>query len=81
MLGPPFGAPEHFEVPWRHPLTADGLVDLVASRSYYITATPERQADIRAQLRELVTSHPDLAGRATFDLPYVTRCSRAILPT
>lgn len=57
--------------------TAQTLVDLVRSRSYYLTSTPERQAELEGQVRELVTRHPDLAGRAEFDLQYVTVVFRA----
>ena len=57
--------------------TADSLVALMRSRSYYITAPPERQREIETGIRELVATHPDLRGRATFDLPYVTRAYRS----
>jgi SAM-dependent methyltransferase len=57
--------------------TADTLVELVTSRSYYLTARPERQRAIVAAVRELVATHPQLAGRDEFDLPYVTVVYRA----
>lgn len=76
VVGPPFGPLEHHQVAWSHSLTPDGLIDLVASRSFYITAPPERQARVREQLRDLARTHPDLAGRETFELPYVTHCTR-----
>lgn len=57
--------------------TAQTLVDLVKSRSYYLTSTPERQAELENQVRELVADHPDLAGRDEFDLHYVTVVFRA----
>jgi SAM-dependent methyltransferase len=57
--------------------TPDSLITLVASRSYYITATPARQAEIERQVRALCADHPDLTGRAEFELPYVTRVYRA----
>jgi SAM-dependent methyltransferase len=57
--------------------TPDSLVALMRSRSYYITATPQRQAELDGQVRELARTHPDLAGRAEFPLPYVTRVFRA----
>jgi len=58
--------------------TPDSLIALVASRSYYITATAARQAEIERQVRALCAGHPDLAGAAEFDLPYVTRVYRAV---
>jgi SAM-dependent methyltransferase len=59
---------------FRHevPMTADRLVKLVASRSYYITATPEKQAEIEAAVRELAATLPK-----TFTLPYITVVYRA----
>jgi SAM-dependent methyltransferase len=57
--------------------TPDSLMTLVASRSYYITATPARQAEIERSVRAVCADHPDLTGRAEFDLPYVTRVFRA----
>src|SRR5262249_54275168 len=54
---------------FRHavPMTADLLVQLVASRSYYITATPERKAATEAAVGGLAAGLPE-----HFDLPYVT---------
>jgi SAM-dependent methyltransferase len=57
--------------------TTQTLVDLVKSRSYYLTSTPERQAVLESQVRKLATSHPDLVGRDEFDLHYVTVVFRA----
>ena len=78
-VGPPFLPIERRDFEWSYPLTPDALVDLVASRSYIITATEaEREAKL-GEVRRLAERHPDLAGRAEFELPYVTRCSRAVL--
>lgn len=52
--------------------TPDGLVELVQSRSYYLTADPQQRAQLEADVRALVDSHPDLAGRSSFELPYQT---------
>lgn len=76
-LGPPFSPAERFDVRWACPLTERVLLDLVASRSYVITAPPAEREAILAGVRRLVATHPELAGRDTFALPYVTRCSRA----
>jgi SAM-dependent methyltransferase len=65
---------------FRHeqPLDRDKLLALVSSRSYVITLPePERNA-LLAHVAELTRTHPDLAGRETFSLPYVTRTFRAI---
>jgi SAM-dependent methyltransferase len=54
---------------FRHevPMTADRLVALVSTRSYYLTATPERQAELETRIRELAAGLPEI-----FPLPYVT---------
>lgn len=80
VVGPPFGPVERFDVEWSMPVTADRLADLVASRSYIITMDPAGRAARLRRVRELVATHPDIAGASEFPLPYVTRCSRATLP-
>ncbi|WP_326562179.1 class I SAM-dependent methyltransferase [Micromonospora sp. NBC_01796] len=57
--------------------TADTLVGLVGTRSYYLTASEQRQHDLETAVRDLALHHPDLAGRDTFDLPYRTTVYRA----
>jgi SAM-dependent methyltransferase len=76
-FGPLFTAPEmgEFRHVTRH--TADSLVELVRSRSYYLTAPPQRRAEVDEYTRELVRTHPDLRDRPTFELPYITRVHRA----
>jgi SAM-dependent methyltransferase len=76
-FGPRFGPAERATFDFRLTYTVDRLVDLMKSRSYYISATPERQAEVERLLRELTAEHPDLAGRDEFDLPYVTYCYKA----
>jgi SAM-dependent methyltransferase len=71
-LPAPFGAPEVARFPYAVPTTPDGLLDLMRSRSWYLTAPPDRQATFDRRVRELCAAHPELAGRDTFDLPYVT---------
>jgi len=39
----------------------------------------ERDA-LLAEVRRLTETHPALAGRAEFEMPYVTVCARAALP-
>ncbi|MQA27693.1 MAG: methyltransferase domain-containing protein [Micromonosporaceae bacterium] len=57
--------------------TPDSLRDLLRSRSYYLTASDAQRAELESDLRELLSRHPDLAGREEFDLPYVTVAYRA----
>lgn len=79
-LGAAFGPVEQRTVPWQHRLTPGGLRDLVASRSYVITAPPAERSRVLGEVDELLADHPDLAGRAEFDLPYLTHCYRATAP-
>jgi SAM-dependent methyltransferase len=79
-LGAPFGPVETREFGWTHELGLDRLLDLVASRSAVILLGEDERAALLDRVRHLTTTHPDLAGRATFPLPYVTQCARADLP-
>jgi SAM-dependent methyltransferase len=74
--GPLFGPVELAE--FRHSVThtPDTLVELLRSRSYFLTAEPAHRAEMIAAIRELCATHPDLAGREEFELPYVTRTYR-----
>ena len=79
VIGPPFGQIEYFVTEWSVPLTPAGLIDLFASRSYVIVASQEERARILGGIQRLIDHHPDLAGRETFEMPYVTYASRAHL--
>jgi SAM-dependent methyltransferase len=65
---------------FRHEVThtPDTLVELMRSRSYYLAASPARRAVLEAELRDLARTHPALAGRERFPLPYLTRAFRAV---
>ncbi|GII26254.1 class I SAM-dependent methyltransferase [Planosporangium mesophilum] len=76
-LGPLFTPLE--QATFRHAVrqTPQTLLELVRSRSFYLTAAPARRAEVDTAVRELCATHPDLAGRDEFDLPYVTYAFRA----
>jgi SAM-dependent methyltransferase len=76
-FGAEFGPVERAEFAHRTTHTADNLVGMFSTRSYYLTAPPERQRAIAESIRDLVANHPDLAGRADFELPYRTIAFRA----
>jgi hypothetical protein len=78
-VGEPFGALEEAQFEWANSIGVESLVNLVASRSYIITATDEVRAAVLSAVRELAASDPALAGRETFELPYRTHCFRAVL--
>jgi SAM-dependent methyltransferase len=48
------------------------LVDRAASTSFVADATPDARARVLDRVEQLAATHPDLSGRSTFDLPYVT---------
>jgi len=78
-IGDPFGETEYFEVGWSRETDLDGVLELVASRSYFITADDAGKREITDGVRALLAEHRDLRGKTTFELPYVTRCFRARL--
>ncbi len=73
----PFGPTEHLEVRWTRPMSAEKLVDLFSTRSYLILAPEEDRRRVLGEIRELADGHPELAGRESFEMPYITRCFRA----
>ncbi|MEV7597210.1 methyltransferase domain-containing protein [Kitasatospora sp. NPDC089797] len=79
VLPAPFGPPERLEIRWEDPTTPAGLVDLVASRSYVIALPETERTRLLADVEQLVTTHPALAGRETIAMPYLTRCTRVRL--
>jgi SAM-dependent methyltransferase len=78
-VGPPFGPTASFVTDWARPMDVDLLVEMAASRSYVITATPRRRRQILDGVRRVVESDPHLGH--DFDLPYQTYCYRAALPS
>jgi SAM-dependent methyltransferase len=79
QIGPPFGAIEEHTVAWTERMSRARFLDLVRSRSYFITAGPAEQRETIARLEELLARHPDLEGRDELEVPYLTRCFRARL--
>lgn len=69
-IGPPFGPTESFVTDWQRPMDVDLLVEMAASRSYIITATPRRRKEILDGIRALVETDPRLG--AEFEFPYRT---------
>ncbi|XVU30343.1 class I SAM-dependent methyltransferase [Actinoplanes sp. CA-054009] len=76
-LGEPFGRAERTEIRWRHTLSRAELLDMVTSRSYVIVLAEPQRRELLGRVEELMDTHDDLKGRDTFDLPYVTRCTRS----
>ncbi|GAB3234162.1 class I SAM-dependent methyltransferase [Glycomyces halotolerans] len=76
-FGPHFADPD-IRV-FRHEKTFDaaGLIRLAQSRSHYLTADQDRRDAIVEGIRELLATHPRLAGRDTVAMPYATYAFRA----
>ena len=74
-----FGPLHQLRFPHSQTLDADGLVERYASASYVARLPEPERSDVLERVRHLAETHPDLAGRETFELPYVTElhwCSR-----
>ena len=76
-FGPAFTPVEVGEFAHTTTLTPDEVIGMLHTRSYWLTATPAEQDRIDRELRELFATHPDLAGRATVELPYRTLVLRS----
>lgn len=80
--GPRFGDgfDRREEATFRHVqrLTRDEVVLLASTRSYTISLPDDEREALLDDVRELVDTHPDLAGRDVVDLPYLVECYRAI---
>ena len=75
VLGP-FEAEDLGRFRYEQELDADGLADLVGSRSYVITLPDDDRAALLERVRELARTHPMLVGRQHFFLPYVSTVQR-----
>ena len=78
-IAAPFGQPEIRQHSWRQRHTRETLLDLVRSRSYFAVMDPQDREGALADVIELLDTHPELAGRQSFDLPYVTIAFRYAL--
>ena len=66
-------------VAWVERMSHARFLDLVRSRSYFITASAAAQAATIAALETLFATHPQLAGAEELAVPYLTRCFRTRL--
>jgi SAM-dependent methyltransferase len=72
--------PEAFaEFPHEQELDADGLAELVGTRSYAIRMPADERAALLGRVRELARTHPQLVGRQHFYMPYVAAVQRYTL--
>jgi SAM-dependent methyltransferase len=73
----PFGHLEARQWQWTRSVTRSQLGDMVRSRSFYLTATPEQQATTDRELDQLCDDL-NLFGGSAIDLPYVTKAFRGL---
>lgn len=78
-IGPRFAPAERHVVDWTNPMSVEQIVRMAASRSYVITAPPERRRSVLDGVRNLLDTDPATAGRDVIDLPYRTHVFRAAL--
>jgi len=79
-LPEPFIDVQTHQVEWTNYITPQALIDYVASRSYCITSPADVRTRTLDDVRQLLATHPALAGAQGIALPYVTVCARAMLP-
>ncbi|GGM39355.1 class I SAM-dependent methyltransferase [Dactylosporangium sucinum] len=72
QFGPRFGGAELRKFSWSATHTADSLVELVQSRSFYLVSDEPNRRRLEQEVRELVKDHGE-----RFELPYVTYVYRA----
>jgi SAM-dependent methyltransferase len=57
---------------YSQPMTPQGFLDRFASCSFIAILDDRARADVLGELQDLMQEHPDLAGKQTFEQPYVT---------
>jgi len=75
----PFGPFERFETAWSHETSVDGVVDMIASRSYAIALAEDRRAELLGRIREHALMHPKLQDEGRLGVPYITYAFKADL--
>jgi hypothetical protein len=66
-----FGPGTMVRTPWQQRLTPAEVVDLVSTYSRIATSPPDQRDALLDAVREVVTTHPEVAGATEVDLPYV----------
>ncbi len=66
-----FGPGELLRTPWRQVLAPTELVDLVSTWSRINTSPPAQRDALLDAVRDVVTTHPDVAGATEVEFPYV----------
>src|SRR5690606_22770648 len=75
---PPLIGLETMTFSWSAELSAEGVRNMVHSRSYYIAGDEGYKARVDAGLTELFATTPQLADGGTVTVPFVTHAFRAV---
>lgn len=67
-----FGPLHHRSTRSLHDVSPGGFLDRVLSVSYVASASDEERAAVEAEVLDLLTHDPDLAGRSRIGMPYAT---------
>ncbi|MGA1836251.1 class I SAM-dependent methyltransferase [Herbiconiux sp. 11R-BC] len=76
-LGEPLTRDAYAEFHWTSTLDHDQLLALVTSRSYVIALGEAERHALLERIEGLLRTHPQLAGRSHYELPYRTRVTLA----
>ena len=68
-----YNAPEMFHTYWSQQLTADGIVALAQTRTYWLNANPQTRQRVEENIRWYLSEELGFDQDATIELPY--RCS------
>lgn len=71
-----FGPGELQRTPWRQVLAPSEVVDLVSTWSRINTSPPAQRDALLDAVRDVVTTHPDVAGATEVEFPYVCAAYR-----
>ena len=66
-----FGPGTLVHTPWRQRLTPTEVVELVSTWSRIATSPPAARDALLDAVRDVLTTHPDVAGSTEIELPYV----------
>lgn len=68
-----YNAPEMFHTYWHQQITADGIVALAQTRTYWLNANPQTRQRVEQNIRWYLSEEMGFDGGAVIELPY--RCS------
>jgi SAM-dependent methyltransferase len=79
-VGAPFDGLESHVSDWSRPMTLAALADMMRSRSYIITASPDERTRIEGEFDALFAERDELLAGGAIDLPYRTHAYRVVRP-